>query len=289
MIPSDEMARIKALPIVDFLASIGRYPARTTPKEYCYFSPFRNEKTPSFFVNIEKNLFNDFSDTGGDVIKLVMKLNGIDFKTAIEQLCSWSLANRAAIETNQSRDPETKAGIEVKSVGPVSHPALIQYLEGRKIPFLLAANYLKEVHYINQGRTFFSLGFENDLGGFELRNRSFKGSTQPKGARTFKVPGSKAVSLFEGFFDFLSAMVYYRVERPRQSCIVINSTSNLNSTLEELSGYQKIYTYFDNDDSGRKAVEKLIKKNFSIFDQSSIYDGFNDFNAFLMEKQSVSR
>ena len=281
MIAPEELTRIKAFPIVEFLASLGRYPVRRSPKEYCYFSPFRNEGTPSFYVNIEKNLFNDFGESGGDIIQLVMKLEKISFQAAVERLCSWCPGEVAAFGVGPTATPGSKPGIEITSVGPISHPALIQYIENRGIPFFLAADYLKEVHYLNNGKHFFSIGFQNDLGGFELRNKTFQGSISPKGISTYLVPSSKAVSLFEGFFDFLSALVYFGVSRPRQSCIILNSVSNLNSAFDSLSGYQKVFSYLDTDKAGKEACEKLSKNGFPVIDQSSIYQGHNDLNDYL--------
>jgi hypothetical protein len=168
------------------------------------------------------------------------------------------------------------------SSGPVCHPALIQYIESRGIPFLLAADYLKEVHYSNNGKTFFSIGFENDLGGFELRSKGFQGSTTPKGITSYLVPSSKGVSLFEGFFDFLSALVYFNVSYPRQSCIVLNSLINLNTVFDAIRVYPKVYLYLDTDDAGKQAVEKLSKNGFSVYDQSRIYEGHKDLNDYLL-------
>src|SRR6187402_3328616 len=57
-------------------------------------SPFSGEKTPSFFVSPEKNIWHDFSSNkGGDVFSFVMEVEGVDFRGALELL-----ARRAGIE-----------------------------------------------------------------------------------------------------------------------------------------------------------------------------------------------
>lgn len=60
-------------------------------------SPFSGEKTPSFFVSPEKNIWHDFSSNkGGDVFSFVMEVEGLDFRQALELL-----ANRAGIDLSQ--------------------------------------------------------------------------------------------------------------------------------------------------------------------------------------------
>ena len=57
-------------------------------------SPFSGEKTPSFYVSPEKNIWHDFSSNkGGDVFSFVMEVEGVDFREALELL-----ARRAGIE-----------------------------------------------------------------------------------------------------------------------------------------------------------------------------------------------
>jgi hypothetical protein len=41
--------------------------------------------------------------------------------------------------------------------------------------------------------------FQNNAGGFELRNAHFKGSSSPKDISVFEFPGAKEVAVFEGF------------------------------------------------------------------------------------------
>lgn len=57
-------------------------------------SPFSGEKTPSFIVSPEKNIWHDFSSNkGGDVFSFIMEVEGIDFRGAIELL-----AQRAGVD-----------------------------------------------------------------------------------------------------------------------------------------------------------------------------------------------
>ena len=50
-------------------------------------SPFTSEKTPSFFVSPDKNIWHDFSSNkGGDLFTFVMEVEGMDFRESLAYL-----------------------------------------------------------------------------------------------------------------------------------------------------------------------------------------------------------
>ncbi len=60
-------------------------------------SPFNNEKSPSFMVSPEKQIWHDFSSgKGGNMFSFVMEMEGIDFRGALELL-----ARQAGIDLSQ--------------------------------------------------------------------------------------------------------------------------------------------------------------------------------------------
>src|ERR1700760_3735814 len=64
-------------------------------------SPFTNERTPSFVVSPEKQIWHDFSSgKGGNMFSFVMEVEGVDFKGALELL-----ARKAGIDLEQFRQP----------------------------------------------------------------------------------------------------------------------------------------------------------------------------------------
>jgi len=66
--------------------------------------PFHQEKTPSFSVNSELGLFKCFGcGEGGDVIKFIEKIEGLDFPHALE-----AAAKRAGVELKKFSDPQLK-------------------------------------------------------------------------------------------------------------------------------------------------------------------------------------
>src|SRR5579859_5176570 len=62
-------------------------------------SPFGNERTPSFIVSPEKQIWHDFSaQKGGNMFSFVMEMEGLDFKGALELL-----ARKAGVNLDQYR------------------------------------------------------------------------------------------------------------------------------------------------------------------------------------------
>lgn len=60
-------------------------------------SPFTSEKTPSFIVSPEKQIWHDFSSgKGGNVFSFVMEMEGLDFRGALELL-----ARKAGVDLDQ--------------------------------------------------------------------------------------------------------------------------------------------------------------------------------------------
>ena len=60
-------------------------------------SPFNPEKTPSFIVSPDKQIWHDFSSgRGGDIFSFIQEMEGVDFKGALE-----ILARRAGIDLDQ--------------------------------------------------------------------------------------------------------------------------------------------------------------------------------------------
>ena len=66
-----DIEAMKRFPIEDFLARLGHHPVQRRANAIWYRSPYREEKTPSFKVNPEKNLWFDFGEgKGGNIFAL---------------------------------------------------------------------------------------------------------------------------------------------------------------------------------------------------------------------------
>ncbi|RZA00936.1 MAG: DNA primase, partial [Proteobacteria bacterium] len=75
---------------IDIVAYVGEtVPLRRSGKYFTGLSPFTKEKSPSFFVQPEKQTFHCYStDQGGDLIDFVMLTKGFAFREALEFLAA---------------------------------------------------------------------------------------------------------------------------------------------------------------------------------------------------------
>ena len=78
-----DMDRIRGLPIEDFLARLGYSPVWRKRNDLWYNAPYREERTPSFKVNTDRNVWFDFGlGRGGDIFTLAGERAGsTDFLT----------------------------------------------------------------------------------------------------------------------------------------------------------------------------------------------------------------
>ena len=275
----------KQIKIEEYLGRIGIHPTKQNGNNIWYKSPFRDEKEPSFKVNLGINQWHDFgSGDKGNIIDLAMKLHQTDSVSealrAIEQAVSNSKTQQSSFSFRRQEFSDEISNIEIK---PLTHPALIQLLTKRKIPLDLARQYCKEVHYSLKSKAYFAIAFPNDKGGHETLNPYFKGCLPPKEITTFDRQ-TPTVHLFEGFMDYLSLLTL-QVKQANVSAVVLNSVTNLERAVPFLSEHEKINAFLDNDESGKRALKKLQNLNLPVADISKRYAGFKDVNDYLCGKK----
>lgn len=67
-------------------------------------SPYSGEKTPSFYVSPDKQIWHDFSSNkGGDVFSFVMEAEGMDFRQALEHLAKKAGVDLALYESSHNQ------------------------------------------------------------------------------------------------------------------------------------------------------------------------------------------
>ena len=85
-IPEEKIADIRnAADIVEIVSEVVRL--KKTGKNHVGLCPFHTEKTPSFTVNPDKQIFHCFGcSTGGNVFSFLMKHDGVSFPEAVRSL-----------------------------------------------------------------------------------------------------------------------------------------------------------------------------------------------------------
>ena len=281
---------IKQIKLHDFLAAIGCKPVKQYGVNLMYLSPLRAEKHASFKVNTEINQWYDFGiGKGGNIIDLAELLyKSSDVSYLIHQIERNAPSNvSGSLPTVKPITPQNS--FEHLQVLPITHPALIKYLEERCIDIEMARTVCKELHFDTRGKHYFGIGFPNIAGGYEIRNPFFKGCIAPKDISHFYAEEPKKICfVFEGFIDFLSFMTLRRKENDglkRQDYLVLNSVSNIQKALERLSQYDSVQCFLDNDNAGRNAYLQLSKElENSVVDASTLYNGYKDLNEYLCAK-----
>lgn len=288
---------IKQIALADYLQSLGYTPVKQQGKNLWYKSPLRNETYASFKVNTELNQWYDFGiGKGGNIIALAAELyHSENVAYLLERIAERTPYIRPAsfsFGEQQSSNPSFQ-GVQV---GELSSSALIAYFQERGINIELAKRECKELHFENKGKSYFAIGFPNIAGGYELRNRYFKGCLAPKDITHIRHEGEPrtACYLFEGFMDYLSFLtirVNDHPEQPRigeQDYMVLNSVTNLNKAEHLLRPYSRIGCFLDNDQAGRTAYENLQKMlGDRLRDMSRHYAGHKDLNDYLCHRNQA--
>ena len=188
------------------------------------------------------------------------------------------------------RQQASEPSFQQLEVRELTHPALLRYLQERGIDTDLARSECKELHFIHNGKPYFAIGFPNVAGGYEVRNRFFKGCIAPKDISHVRQQGEprEKCLVFEGMMDYLSFLTLRMKNCPTMpnldglDYIILNSVSNVSKGIDALHGYERIHCLLDNDEAGRNAYLELARE-FSghIRDFSDNYNGHKDLNDYL--------
>ena len=298
-----DIEAMKHYPLEDFLARLGHHPVQRRANAIWYRSPYREERTPSFKVNPEKNLWFDFGEgKGGNIFALAGEfIKSGDFLTQaryVAEVADMPLQDYEPRRTSDVRQPAGHSFEDVE-VLPLQSRALLHYLQERGIPSAIAianckemrergipsaiaiAN-CKEMRYTTHGKRYFAVAFGNCGGGYEIRNPFFKGCVPPKDV-TLLPSGSAVCNVYEGFVDYLSARALGIGDG--EDHLVLNSVSNVARAYRHLDGYGRVQCYLDNDEAGRRTLEALrTRYGEKVSDCSGIYGGCKDLNEYLQSR-----
>jgi hypothetical protein len=278
---------IKQIPIRKYLADMGINPIKNYVHYAMYFSPFRPDQNASFKVDFNKNLWHDFgTGEGGTVIDLVMKLENCSFLEVAskleKQVDNFPFQGTAFSDEKKNNDAPA---MQILDIRPLVQPTLLSWIRQRGIDFSLANLYCREIHYFTNGKKYFSIGFGNDKGGYELSSPpNFKSCIAPKEITI--IQNNQPICLvFEGFWDFLSYLKIQKIEQSKHDIAVLNSVANVQKAMPFLKSHREIYTYLDTDEAGKKATEQIKSAHSNVHNRSGKFAEYKDLNDYLCGKK----
>lgn len=284
----------KTIKLADYLQSLGYSPVKQQGKSLWYKSPFREETEASFKINTELNQWYDFgTGNGGNIIALTQELYGSDYVPYLLGKIAEQAPHVRPVSFS-FRQQASEPSFQQLEVDELTHPALLSYLQERGINTDLARLECKELHFIHNVKPYFAIGFPNVAGGYEVRNRFFKGCIAPKDISHICQQGEprEKCLVFEGMMDYLSFLTLRMRNSPTmpnldgQDYVILNSVANVSKAIDVLHRYERIHCLLDNDEAGRKAYRELEREfGGRIRDFSDNYKEHKDLNDFLCGKQ----
>ena len=262
------------------LESFNLFPVKENRKTAFYFALDREEKIPSLSVDFVKNKAFDFG-TGKsyDVISIVQQMNQCSVSEALKYLEKFEFFVQKEI---QNKETKQQKEYKILKVSEIQHPALIQYLKSRKV--YEQKELVNEVEYELNGKKYFGIGFFNNSGGVEIRNKYSKICLGKKDVTLIKneLNISNEIVIFEGFFDYLT---YRNLEKTNNSTcdfLILNSTAIIFKVEELLKEYDKISLFLDNDGNGEFVKSKIQYQYNNVEDCSLLYQNFKDLNEWFV-------
>ena len=277
--------QFNTIPLEEVLQILGHLPTKQTEKEAWFLNPFSTENHASFKLDKRNNVWYLHSEgIGGNNIDFMMKY----LKASVKEVLEWAEQNFFSFQYQNNSNTKQKAlanNYTIIEVKDIQHQALLEYLKSRKVENQL--EFLKEIHYRMNDKNYFGIGFKNDSGGYEIRNKYSKICLGKKDVSMIK-NGSENLKIFEGFFDFLS---FKNIEKSlsdeKSDYIILNSVSMISKIKNLLKNYKKIELYFDNDEAGNRAVETLKKEFENVEDDRILYKDFKDLNDWAISSPNL--
>lgn len=274
----------KQIDLVEYISSLGFKPAKIRGNDYWYLSPLRDEKTPSFKIDRKINCWYDHGiGKGGNLVDFGMAYFNCSSSDFVQRLNGKFFLHQPVKMVSTQVIKENKLTVLGDFILSSSH--LINYLDKRKIPYDIADEYCREVRYQMSDKVYYGIGFKTDSGSFEIRNSFLKSASSPKSITTFK-NGCDEVSVFEGFFDFLSYKVLEEKNSfPKTDYIVLNSLSFFEKSRTVLENYNQVKLYLDNDKAGQNCSRLALSLSSKYKDESGLYKNYKDLNDWLVNHE----
>jgi DNA primase len=302
----EEKKQLYSISIIEIMAHYGKRLDHT--RSGLYFSPFREESTPSFHLDESKNSWYDYgTGEGGSLFDFVCKFAGCTRSEVYDWLASFrNMVPESEYKAIVAPIFEKQRHPSRIVIDSVSHNftkhKLVEYAASRAVSKEVLERYCEEVVYHVDSapdRQFYAIGFKNNSGGYVLRSSISKRCSSsdittlgPDGQMTDTVNADK-VLVFEGFMDFLSWIDDVKQETPQYDCCILNSVTNLSKALPWITAHCHVAAFMDNDAAGKDALQKIMESvpdtasaDVCVYDMSKLYQGYKDLNEKLSSEST---
>ncbi|OQB05427.1 MAG: DNA primase [bacterium ADurb.Bin212] len=182
--------------------------------------PFHNEKTPSFMVNPERQIFKCFGcGEGGDIFTFIEKVEGVDFYNALKILADRSgikLEQKSVKRGDQEYKSDAKTALfEINELAAkLYHKILLEHPKADKARIYLESRGMEE-NTIKE----FKIGYAPDSWDFMIRFMESKGYSK---AELFKA-GLLTQNNKGEYYDRFRGRIMFPISNVMGNCIAFTS------------------------------------------------------------------
>ena len=283
--------------MVRLLKNLGFTPAKRVGSDLFYVSMLDEGDVPySFVVNEDSNLWYDHSFCqGGDAVDFaVLFWKPVTHQDAIIKI-QIALGLPGSEIVNNNDKSRTGAGgktntvFQIESINEIgTTDALTNYLK-RQILGEEFSGDLKEVFYSKKGtggetdesmRTYFGVAWQNECGGWEIRNKYFRTVVGHKGV-TFIPRSPESLIVFSDYFSYLTWKGGLNFPQ-EESVLVLNHHDLIHAGLAIAQKFKWFQLYLDRSQAGFKATRIFCQHFPRAMDRSTGYPGQLNLHASLL-------
>ena len=259
---------------------------------------FISKPRPKLSVS-DKGYFDFKSNSGGQIIKAVMEMEGIKWKDALDFLQKFSGTSYSHLQFQDENKDLKDNYYHLTTLLTPNNPKLLSYFEGRGISREVLKENTRQIHYQIGQNHYFGIGMKNNSGGFEVRGTDSKIKLGNSDITQGGNPNGEKMVVFEGMSDMLAYIQAGKdkgLEKETQKLICLNSVTNVQKFIEQFQDYKgEMELCLDADEAGEKATKDLqtfftqaedVRELFGIYQGRG---GAKDFNERLMLDKGLMR
>ncbi|MFV8341065.1 CHC2 zinc finger domain-containing protein [Flavobacterium sp. XS2P39] len=270
----------KTMDMISYLCTLGFKPSKIRGSNFWYFSPFRDERTPSFKVDQKINCWYDHRiGKGGNLIDFGVLYYNCTTSELLQKLKgNFSLQQPIIHQVDNSSKREYKIKI-LKAVARTS-PSPSHF--ARRIAIESGKHHYLRIKYVMNKNTHNGIGFENNLGGFEIRNPYFKTRSATKGI-TIIDNSSNEVIILESITDFFFfKAMNNNLPKNSKDFVILNSVSFFERARPFMEKHQSIRLYLNRSETGQSCTRRALSLSAKYRDESSLYHNYKNLNDWAM-------